>query len=263
MSYVKTPPPRQLSQQETLDSLDHWKNLFRNYYRRDSGFKQFLTQGCTWDYKQLHYGLQEKDGQAPEERAENLSDFLNNLAGFLPNSYLTKKIVEDTTCLQDCWNQIYEHYNVLVSPITFLDFEALKKEPVENYRQFYERLLQHVRLHLAPTGAKVENVTNTSNDVLTISLMNLVTIQWLRKCSPSLLDIVKTEYSTELRNGEQIAALVPRIAQNIDSLLARHASASVNVVSQVEQASHIKVQQIQNARETFIRHKGKPRFQNS
>ena len=93
--------------------------------------------------------------------------------------------------------------------------------------------------------------------------MNLVTIQWLRKCSPSLLDILKTEYSTELRNGEQIAALVPRNAKSIESLLARHASASVNVVSQVDQASHINVQQIQNARETFIRPKGKPRFQNS
>ena len=243
MSFVKTPPPRQLSQQETLDSLDHWKNLFRNFYRRDSSFKQFLARGASWNFSQLHYGLQAENEQEPEERAEDLTDFLNNLAGFLPNSYLTKKILEDTTCLQDCWNLIYEHYNVLVSPITFLDFEAIKKEPAENYRQLYERLLQHVRLHLAPVGAKAENLVNSKDDTLTVSLMNLVAVQWLRKCDPSLIEIVKTEYSTELRNGEQIAALVPRIAQNIDSLLARHSNASVNAITETSQLAQ--VQQVQ------------------
>ena len=232
MNFVKSPPPRPLSQKETLDSLNHWKTIFRNYYRRDSSFKQFLKSDCQWDFKQPNYALAQLDDEAPAERAEDLGDFLSNLSGFLPHSYLTQKILEDTTCLQDCWDIIYEHYNVQITPETLLDFESLKKEPAENYRQFYERLLQHVRLHLAPDGAKAENLTNARADTMSISLMNLVALQWLRKCHPQLVNIVRTEYCTELRRGDQLAALVSKIAPNIESLLSRHAVGNVNMVKQ-------------------------------
>ena len=197
MNYVRSPPPRSLNQQESLDSLDHWKNIFRNFYRRDSSFKQFLKPSCKWDFSQPNYALQDTDEEKAEDKAESLTDFLNNLAGFLPHSYLTQKLLEETTCLQDCWNIIYEHYNVQVTPETLLDFESLSKNSLENYRQFYERLVQHVRLHLAPRGAKVENVTNSSADTLSISLLNMVALQWMRKCHPQLISIVRKEYSIE------------------------------------------------------------------
>ena len=147
-TFVKLPPPRQLTQSETLDSLDHWKSIFRNYFRRDSGFKQFLNS--VWDPAAPQYGLEEKDGMTAEERKDALVDFLSNLAGFLPHSYLTSKLVENTKSLKECWNVIDEHYNVQVTSETLLDFELIKKEPGENYRQFFERLLQHAKLHLAP-----------------------------------------------------------------------------------------------------------------
>ena len=85
MNYVKAPPPRPLSQQETLDSLEHWKAIFRNYYRRDSSYKQFLKKNCSWDSKKPHYGLTQLDNEDPEDRAEDLVDFLNILSGFLPH----------------------------------------------------------------------------------------------------------------------------------------------------------------------------------
>ena len=227
---VKCPPPRPLTQQETLDSLNHWKTLFRNYFRRDSIYKPFLAANFTWDPTQLNHGLAAVGDDTAEIRKENLEDFLYTLAGFLPHSYPTEKIVKDTKSLQQCWNIIYEHYNVQITQETFLDFETLKKDPAENYRQFYEKLLQHSRLHLAGVGAKSEHLTNTSEDSMTISLMNHVTLQWLRKIDPKLVNIIRTEYSTELRRGDQLSALVPRIAPNIDSLLARHTGESVSRV---------------------------------
>ena len=86
---------------------------------------------------------------------------------------------------------MYEHYNVQVTPETLLDFESLEKEKTENYRQFYERLVQHVRLHLAQRGAKVESVTNAAADTMSISLLNMVALQWLRKCHPQLIKVVR------------------------------------------------------------------------
>ena len=224
MNYVHAPQPRPLTQTESLDSLNHWKNIFRNYYRRDSSFKQFLKPGCKWDYTRDNYALQGSEEETAEEKADSLNDFLNNLAGFLPHSYLTQKILEETTCLQDCWNVIYEHYNVQVTPETLLDFESLSKEESENYRQFYERLVQHVRLHLAPVGAKVESVTNTVTDSMSISLLNMIALQWLRKCHPQLITAVRKEYAIQLRKGEQLAALVPQIAPNVESMINKYCS---------------------------------------
>ena len=228
-TFVKLPPPRQLTQSETLDSLDHWKSIFRNYFRRDSGFKQFLNS--KWDPAAPQYGLEEKDGMTAEERKDALVDFLSNLEGFLSHSYLTSTLQENTKSLEDCWNVIAEHYNVQVTSETLLDFESIKKEPAENYRQFFERLLQHAKLHLAPKDATVDSMKNTADDKMSISIMNFVALQWLRKSNNDLIKIVKTEYATELRSGQQLAALVPRIAPNIDSLLARYSSANVSKVS--------------------------------
>ena len=166
-TYVKLPPPRQLTQKETLDSLDHWKSIFKSYFRRDSVFKQFLASNCTWNPARDNYGLLATDEMSPEERKDALIDFLNTLAGFLPHSYLTSKLL-NTKSLQQCWDIIEEHYNVKVTSETLLDFESLKKTSEENHRQFYERLLQHAKLHLAPTGVKVDNVENQVEDKMTI-----------------------------------------------------------------------------------------------
>ena len=65
---------------------------------------------------------------------------------------------------------------------------------------------------------KVEQVRNTVADTMSISLMNMTALQWLRKTHHDLIEIVRTEYSVELRDNVQLAELVPRIALNIDSL---------------------------------------------
>ena len=128
--FVKLPPPRQLTQKESLDSLDHWKSIFRSYFRRDSIFKQFLANGMTWNPTSENFGLLAENDMTALERCDALKDFLNTLAGFLPHSYLTAKLL-NTRSLEDCWNIIEEHYNVKVTSETFLDFENIKKTPEE------------------------------------------------------------------------------------------------------------------------------------
>ena len=87
---------------------------------------------------------------------EDLIDLLNTLAGFLPNSYLTDKLVSNTKSWTDVWQIIYEHYGVTITGETLLDFEDLYRENGETHRQFFERLLQHTKHHLAPVNVKVE-----------------------------------------------------------------------------------------------------------
>ena len=87
--------------------------------------------------------------------------------------------------------------------------------------------ISYLTLPLAPANVKAENLTNGATaDKMTIALMKMVALQWLRKTNPDLLTIMKTEYSTELRSNTQLAELVPRIAPNIDSLIRRYEQGS-------------------------------------
>ena len=85
---------------ETLHSLNHWKTSFRTYYRRDSYFKAFLLPQATWsnsartNYNQVADMNGTNVVRTAADKGEDLRDFLNTLAGYLPFPYLTEKIVD-------------------------------------------------------------------------------------------------------------------------------------------------------------------------
>ena len=54
--HTKTPPPRQLGANETLDTLTHWRTNFRTFYKRDSNYTYFVQQSVTWDPNHTTYG---------------------------------------------------------------------------------------------------------------------------------------------------------------------------------------------------------------
>ena len=95
----RTPPPRQLLAIETLESLTHWKTSFKTFYKRDECYKIFFKSGTQWDPNQRSNGLQDEvdgDQRNAADLCEDLCDLLNTLAGYLPHSYLTDKIVTQT-----------------------------------------------------------------------------------------------------------------------------------------------------------------------
>ena len=216
--------------------MDHWRSQFRTFFKRDDTFRPFLSASLKWDPSQSNFGFTNETNEEggvyeASEKAEDFADLLNVLSGFLPHSYLTSRISKDTKCWQDVWDIIYQHYNCKISSDSFLDFENLKKESDENYLQYYERLLQHTRLHLAPANAEVGTLKNDKNDSLTISMMNMVALNWLRKIDPGLIQIIRNEYSTKLKGGTQLAQLVQTIAPNIDNLLSRYSNSSISKVT--------------------------------
>ena len=133
---ARNPPPRQLTNKETLESLTHWETTFRTFYKRDDTYKVFFRPGATWDPNKDHYGFQdETSGANPRGKAElcdDLKDLLNTFAGYLPNSYLTNKILESTSW-SEIWQIVRDHYNVQVTSETMLDFEKLRPFTLTNF----------------------------------------------------------------------------------------------------------------------------------
>ena len=64
---------------------------------------------------------------------------------------------------------------------------------------------------------------------MSISLLNYIALDWVKALD--LLEAVETEFSNELKGGTQLAALVPRIAHQVDTLRRRSGQSQVQQVS--------------------------------
>ena len=228
MQMVRNPPPRMLASTETLYSLNHWKTSFRTFYRRDSFYKGFLLPLATWDSTRPNFG-QTDDVQetvvvrSAQDKGEDLKDFLHTLVGYLPFPYLTEKIVQGTKNLNEVWDIIYEHYGLKVTGDSLLDFASMTQLQGETFRQFFDRLLSHTRLHLPRAGIMVDGISSgDAGETMSIGLMNFVALAWIQKLHPQLIDIVRVDFSKELRDGVQLSKLVPRIANSVDAILQKN-----------------------------------------
>ena len=233
-SATKVPMPRQLGDEETMESLQHWKVTFRNYFRRDDYFNVFLPSDVQWNPAEANYGLQAETTGLKREAAvlkNDLVAFLETIAGFLPHSYVTERILKNTTCLKDVWNVIAELYEAEISSDTFMDLAGFSKLPNESFRQFFERLVDHVQKHLTKPNIKLENYdSGATGDKMNLTMLNLMVLQWLQKIDPKLVQIVRVEYSADLKDGKQLYELMPRVAKCIPQLLARHESHGVKLI---------------------------------
>ena len=226
ISHIKVPVPRKLENKETQQSLLQWKMQFRQYMKQDDHYRTFLASDVRWRPTQNNYGFAAETTGLERTAAtlkDDCKDFLSILATFLPHGYLTDKLVTTTTSFENAFAVIEEHFGLQATQESLLDLESLNKQSGESYRQFYERLLAHVRQHMLTTAAvSVDGATvPDGGDKLTVSHMNLVALMWLRKIHPELINLVRTEYPLELRNNTSLAALVPRISVNVDSLLSK------------------------------------------
>ena len=227
----KVPYPRQLTKKETLDSLSHWQTSVRNYFRRFPEYSNFFKRSSKW-VQSSNYGF---TGEDKLEQVDNLEALLDTLATFLPGPYLTHQITKTTTCMQDVWDIIWDHYGVKPSSSSFLDYDSIKLEKDERYIDLYDRLVYHTINHLCGAGTNggpQAGGTLDTPDQFTLSHRNHVALDWLRKIDPNLIKLVKLEYSKDLKAGVPIASLVKSIADNIDSLLHR-SSQSYSTTSQI------------------------------
>ena len=101
-THIKFAPPRPLTSEETQLTMQKWKVNFKQFIKRDSSYKGFLT--AVWDSSRDNYNLRaETTGlmrTAPEMK-ENLLDFIHILASYLPHGYLTDKLLTKSTSFVD------------------------------------------------------------------------------------------------------------------------------------------------------------------
>ena len=156
--------PRKLEEQETLQSLNHWKSVFVNYYRRCQFHGYFLLPNTTWETNGLK--------RDPQTLASDLNGFLSCLGSYFPFDYVADKLINETTCLDSAWTIVYEIYDAEIDTSTYLDYATMMKTPEETYRNYYNRLVGFVRQHLPKAEIKAEGaVSPPTGEVMTIALL--------------------------------------------------------------------------------------------
>ena len=146
--------PRKLDQQETRQTLNQWKTVLRNFYRRCPYYSIFLLPATKWDQSPNRGFLQEQTGlkRTAETLASDLEGFLDSVASYLPFDYVADKLRTESTDIQSVWSIVYEIYDAELTTTNYLDYATMMKDPDETYRNYYNRLVGFVRQHL-PTGA--------------------------------------------------------------------------------------------------------------
>ena len=146
--------PRKLDQQETRQTLNQWRTVFRNFYRRCPYYSIFMLPTTQWDQTANRGLTQEQTGlkRNPETLASDLEGFLDSVASYLPFDYVADKLRSETTDIQSVWSVVYEIYDAELTTTNYLDYASMTKDPDETYRNYYNRLVGFVRQHL-PTGA--------------------------------------------------------------------------------------------------------------
>ena len=217
--------PRKLEQTETLQTLNQWKCVFRNYYRRCQFYGYFLQPNVTWSNETNRGFLtNEASGlkRSPEILASDLSGFLDCLGSYMPFDYVADKLNNESTCMSSVWKIVYEIYDAEIDTSHYLDYANMTKLPEETYRNFFNRLVGFVRQHLPNERIEAEGVVSpNTGESLTIGLLDSIAVHWLLSIDKRLIGIIKTEFAAELKT-KRLCQMIKRIASNIDELLQRY-----------------------------------------
>ena len=172
--------PRKLEEQETLHTLNHWRGVFLNYYRRCQFYGYFLQPNVKWNNNRNRgFTQSEISGlkRDPSILASDLDGFLSCLGSYLPFDYVSDKLISETTDLNSAWDIIYEIYDAEIDTTTYLDYATMVKLPQETYRNFYNRLVGFVRQHLPKSEIKVEGaVSPATGEDLTVALLDSIAV---------------------------------------------------------------------------------------
>ena len=195
--------PRKLEQQETLQSLNIWRGVFRNYYRRCQFYGLFLLPTTTWDNTE-NRGFTAGENTGLKRNiatlASDLEGFLECIGSYLPFDYVSDKLKNESTSIASVWDIVYEIYDAEIDTSTYLDYATMSRQPDETYRNFYNRLVGFCRQHLPTERVEAEGVRcPNGGETLTIGLLDSIAIHWLNTIDKRLINIIKTEFAAELK----------------------------------------------------------------
>jgi hypothetical protein len=228
-NHVRAPKQWPLTKQETVTSLENWRQNLLYILSLDHNFAPFLVDGFTWEKKTAaapNRGLQNDDEAVAQERRKTAAQkvvqlelMLGQIANFC--SVISRNtIVKQSTSLNDIWQKIRAHYGHQSTGSRFLDLSDIKLEPDERYEDLFQRLMAFFEDNLLTTtcGLSHHGTPVPADEELSPTIENTVVLLWLKAIHPALPQLVKQRYGPDLRN-KTLSSLKPEISLALSSLL--------------------------------------------
>ena len=237
----RAPKQRELSESETLQTFEAWRQNLIFQLRSDPQFAPYFVAGAVWQRKTRaapNRGYTDDAAGAANRRtaaqkAATLELMLDQIANFAP-VLSRRSIVSDSTSLAYVWQALRLHYGFHSTGGNFIDFVNIELKPEERPETLYQRLRAFIDDNLLTNecGIMHHGAPADELDEVQPSLENLVVLIWLSKLHKDLPNLVKMKYGAELRS-KTLASLKPEISQALDSLLleVRENSPSVRIAS--------------------------------
>ena len=217
---VRAQRPQRLSEDETLNSFEDWKNNLVFYISQEKTFTPLLKTDATWTKTSdddIYRGRVDANGLL----------ILNNLLGVIASlapPLLHGDIIDDTTKLDDIFSLIRTYYQFAPSEATFIKFCSIKREitegVVERPIHLYLRMRQFMRDNLLHSSGKIahDGKVPSTNEKMSPTTERLVVLRWLELLHPRLPDHIGKVFSSDLRT-KSLKDLQPQIMDQIEDLL--------------------------------------------
>ena len=227
-SSYRAPKQWALTSDATVNSYEAWKNNLLFTLSLDTINTNFLKDDATWGKltkSTPNRGLADDPDtveQSKRSTASQKANALNLMLGQIANYALINRntIVKNSTCLNDVWKAIRQHYGFQANGSRVLDLADMCLKPGERPEELYQRLLSFVDDNLMKIdgGVKHLNADITEDEETTPSLENYTVVWWLRILHKDLPKLVRQRNGTELRTNS-LASIKGEISGALDSLM--------------------------------------------
>lgn len=242
MSLKHGPKPKSLTSNETLNSLEIWKNNITYGLKMNPDFRPYLVEGFSWGKKSrirpyrnltdvvVHHEATEdavthvkteaydEIVKSREDRALDVDLLLDQIANYA-EGIPRHDIVKDSASLDEVWQKIKLFYNLQSSGSLLNECWNVRRLPDETPQAVFARLKQTYDENLLTSRGLVHTEGQLGEDEeMSPTLLCTVILHWLEILHPKLRNLVTQRFATELRN-HTYAAIFPEISRSIDSLL--------------------------------------------
>ena len=222
MSLLKGPKLRSLTQNESLNTIEIWKQNIIFSLRGNESFKPFMKEDFKWGKKSRGKPtrdlVSDTDGLSAEDKCILVDLLLDQIANFCP-VIPRNDIIKDCADLDSVWQRIRLFFNLQSTGSLLNECWNIKRGQDETPQALYARLKQCYDDNLlCKNGLEHIDGKLTEDEELSPTLHNTIVLHWLQLLHPRLRDLVTQRFATELRNMTY-AALFPEISRSLDGLL--------------------------------------------
>ena len=209
MTTTRAPKQWSLIKTETITSFEAWRQNLQYTLSLDQNFSIFLVDVSSWlkeNATNPTRGLTSDAQGVPnrrtsEQKVSHLELMLGQIANYCP-IISRNTIIKQSTSISSIWQAIRMHFGFQRTGAHFLDFDSIRLEPGERPEDLYQRLSSFVDDNLLQQDGGITHHGDAPNsdEELSPSLDNFVTLTWLRLIHPDMPALLKQRYGPELRS---------------------------------------------------------------